>query len=187
MIKHIWADLKAMQRATQALAPEQALKLVLSADSLHVLAMNRVRESARRWHVPGVNRALRLVQTALFGIEIGKDVELGEGVYFVHTLGIIIGGDAKIGDRVRFMGNNTVGTAKDNGYPVIEDDVTVGAGARILGPIRVGRGAVIGANAVVLTDVAPGAVVVGVPAKPVERNEKKKPPARRAKKKVSEA
>ena len=57
---------------------------------------------------------------------------------FVHTVGIVIGGTARVGSRVRFMGSNTVGTAKDNGYPVIEDDVEVGAGARILGPIRVG-------------------------------------------------
>jgi serine acetyltransferase len=62
------------------------------------------------------------------------------------------------------MGNNTVGSAKDNGCPVIEDDVLVGCGARILGPIRIGARAQIGANAVVVTDVPADAVAVGVPA-----------------------
>lgn len=133
-------------------------------DGYAVLAMNRVREAARRWHIPGVNRVLRLTQIALYGIEIGKGVELGEGVVFVHTLGIVIGGNAQVGDRVRILGNITIGTAKENGYPRIGNDVTIGAGARILGPVTVGDGATIGANAVVLTDVPPGAIAIGVPA-----------------------
>lgn len=143
--------------------------VVLNSDSYRVAALNRLREAARRRRVPGVNHALRVVQTAMLGIEIGKDVTLGRGVYFVHSLGIVIGGDARVGDRVRFYGNNTVGTAKDNGYPVIEDDVEVGAGARILGPVRVGARSKIGANAVVLSDVPPDSVVVGIPAKVVKR------------------
>lgn len=140
------------------------LRTALVYDPFFVLALNRVREAAHRHHIPLVNRVLRVVQTAVFGVEIGKDVTLGRGVYFVHPLGTVLGGDAKVGDRVRFMGSNTVGTAKDNGYPTIGDDVEVGCGARILGPIHIGDGAVIGANAVVLHDVPKGAVAVGVPA-----------------------
>lgn len=151
---------------------KEVLKIAASQDGYRVLFLNRLREAARG-RVPGVNHTLRMVQTALFGIEIGKDVTLGEGVNFTHTLGIVIGGDAKIGARVKFMGNNTVGTAKDNGYPVIEDDVVVGCGARILGPVRVGARSVIGANAVVLSDVPPDTVVSGIPAKP----HKKRPDA----------
>ena len=146
----------------------EAVEAALVQDGYAVLALSRLREASRRWHVPGANRALRLVQTAVYSIEIGNQVELGEGVNFAHTLGVVIGGDAKIGARVKFLGNNTVGTAKDNGYPVIEDDVTVGCGARVLGPIRVGKGAVIGANAVVVNDVPAGAIVAGIPAKVIK-------------------
>ena len=135
----------------------------VTSDGYKALLLHRVRERARRYRVPMVNHVLRRMTTVLYGMEIGNQVTLGDGVSFVHTLGIILGGDAQVGARVRFMGNITVGTAKDNGYPTIEDDVTIGAGARVLGPIRVGRGAVIGANAVVLNDVPAGAVVTGVP------------------------
>jgi serine O-acetyltransferase len=153
---------------------KEVFKVAASQDGYRVLFLNRLREAARG-RVPGVNHALRMVQTALFGIEIGKDVTLGEGVNFTHTLGIVIGGDARIGARVKFMGNNTVGTAKDNGYPIIEDDVIVGCGARILGPIRVGARAVIGANAVVLSDVAPDTVVSGIPARPHRKRNPEEP------------
>ena len=60
---------------------------------------------------------------------------------------------------------SSVGTATDNGYPVIGNDVEIGCGARILGPVRIGDGAVIGANAVVIADVPAGAVAVGIPAR----------------------
>jgi serine O-acetyltransferase len=167
MLRQLFEDAVHLARTESGGEPsaQQALRAAALSDGYAVLALQRVRSAARRLHVPGANRALRLAQMALYGIEIGKDVTLGRGVYFVHTLGIIIGGDSRIGDRVRFMGNNTVGTAKDNGYPTIEEDVVVGCGARILGPIRVGARSVIGANAVVLHDVPPDSVVTGIPAK----------------------
>lgn len=150
----------------------QARKLALSSDGLQLLALLRLRERARALHVPGANHVLRRIMSAVYGLEVGNEVSLGEGVYFVHPVGIVIGGNARIGARVRFMGSNTVGTAKDNGYPVIGDDVLIGAGARILGPVHVGAGAVIAANAVVLSDVPPGVTVVGAPAKPIVRRTK---------------
>lgn len=144
---------------------KDAVRAALTQDGYKVLMMSRIRESARKWHVPGVNHTLRLVTTVLYSIEIGNDIELGDGINFTHTLGTVIGGTSKVGNRVKFMGNNTIGSAKDNGCPVIEDDVVIGCGARILGPIRIGKGAYIGANAVVLHDVPAGAVATGIPAK----------------------
>jgi serine O-acetyltransferase len=177
LLRKITADAFELARALRSERAEgharpsvkEALKAALSQDGYKVLLMSRVREAARRWHVPGVNHALRLATTVLYSIEIGNDIELGEGINFTHTLGTVIGGTSKVGARVKFMGNNTIGTAKDNGCPVIEDDVVIGCGARVLGPIRIGRGAFIGANAVVLSDVPAGAIATGIPAKIHER------------------
>jgi serine O-acetyltransferase len=165
MIRDLIRDAVEMARVANGDASLRSVaRTIFLSDSYAVMAMTRAREAARRWHVPGVNRLLRLTQTVLYGIEVGKDVTFGHGVYLVHTLGTVIGGDSRVGERVRFMGNNTVGTAKDNGCPVIEDDVVVGCGARILGPVRIGARAQIGANAVVLGDIPPDSIAVGIPA-----------------------
>lgn len=169
---NLWSDMTALTVASgvdgEVFGVRSTVR-TLVLDAFPILALTRVREIARRFHIVGMNRVLRLSQMALYGIEIGNQVVLGHGVYFVHSMGIIIGGDSRIGDRVRFMGNNTVGTAKDNGYPVIGNDVMIGAGARILGPVHIGDGAHIGANAVVLTDIPAGAVALGIPAHVVEK------------------
>jgi serine O-acetyltransferase len=145
----------------------------MSHDGSQVLVLQRFADAARRNRIPVVGGIVRRVQTALFGIEIARDVKLGEGVVFVHTVGVVIGGDAEIGDRVMFLGGNTIGSAKavpdGPNYPRIGNDVVIGAGARILGGVTIGDGASIGANAVVLCDVPAGAAAVGVPATVKER------------------
>lgn len=166
MIKDLLED--AQQLSQMACGNQQwstVLKVALAYDSYTVTALQRLRMFARRYHIIGVNHYLRVVQTTMHGIEIGKDVQLGHGVWFIHPLGIVIGGNTKVGNRVRFFGNNTVGQAKEDGYPTLEDDVWVGAGARVLGPITIGARSMIGANAVVLKDVPPDSVAVGIPAR----------------------
>lgn len=162
---HDAVELTKARMMKSSVTSKEVMKQVLTNDSFQLLTLTRVREAVRAFPLPilGANHLLRRAQTIVYGLEIGNQVTLGEGIDFVHPIGIVIGGDAKIGNRVRFMGNNTVGTAKENGYPTIEDDVTIGAGARILGPITVGRGSVIGANCVVVRDVPPDSIVTGIP------------------------
>jgi serine O-acetyltransferase len=165
VISELWRDALALSRAARGAGDRKGGLRMLRTDAWIILLLFRLRTRALRWHIPVVNRLLRLAQMVFGGIELGNEITLGEGVYFIHSLGTVIGGDARVGHRVRFLGNNTVGAARDDGYPVIGDDVEVGCGARILGPVRIGNGAVIGANAVVLSDVPAGAVAVGVPAR----------------------
>jgi len=163
-----WRDAIALSLAARGPGDRSGALRMLRTDAWFILLLFRLRKGCLRWHIPFVNRLLRLMQIVFAGVELGNDVTLGDGVYFIHSLGTVVGGDARIGDRVRFLGNNTVGTARDNGYPVIEDDVEIGCGARILGPVRIGARAVIGANAVVLHDIPADAVAVGIPARVVK-------------------
>jgi serine O-acetyltransferase len=165
MISLAWRDARALSRAARGAGDRAGGLRMLRTDAWLLLFLFRLRKVVLRWRIPVVNRVLRLMQMVFGGVELGNDITLGEGVYFIHSLGTVVGGDSVVGDRVRFMGNNTVGTAKDNGYPVIGNDVEIGCGARILGPVRIGDGAMIGANAVVITDVPAGALAVGIPAR----------------------
>ncbi len=165
MIGELWRDALALSRAARGAGDRTGGLRMLRTDAWIILMLFRLRMRVLRWRIPVVNRVLRLMQMVFGGVELGNEITLGEGVYFIHSLGTVIGGDARVGHRVRFLGNNTVGAARDDGYPVIGDDVEVGCGARILGPVRIGNGAIIGANAVVLTDIPPGAVAVGMPAR----------------------
>ena len=167
LLREIAADARELARAaTGEVTRRSVLRTVLENDSFAILVLWRLRVAARRWRIPLANHALRCVQTIVYGIELGKEITLGQGVYFVHPIGIVVGGDSRVGDRVRFLGSNTVGQAQDDGgYPVIGAEAVVGCGARILGSIQIGEHATIGANAVVLDDVPAGAVAVGIPAR----------------------
>jgi serine O-acetyltransferase len=165
MMRTAWRDARALSRAARGPGDVRGALRMLRTDAWILLFLFRIRKTVLRWHIPIVNRVLRLLQMVFGGVELGNEISLGAGVYFIHSLGTVVGGDAIVGDRVRFLGNNTVGSAKDNGYPVIGNDVEIGCGARILGPVRIGDGAVIGANAVVITDIPAGAIAVGIPAR----------------------
>lgn len=168
LLRELWNDAFYLTREACGRAdPRSIARTVLKNDSFRILLLQRLRTAARRKKLPLLGHILRMAQTSVYGIEIGAHVELGYGVYFVHPVGVVIGGDARIGARTRFLGSNTVGTCKENGYPVVGERVVVGAGARVLGPIEVGDHAVVGANAVVLRDVPARTTVAGVPARPV--------------------
>jgi serine O-acetyltransferase len=106
-------------------------------------------------------------------VQLPAGTRLGRGVKLNYSgLGTVLHARVVVGDRVE-IGPGVVigGRSKIHEVPVIEDDVLIGVGAKILGPVRVGRGAVIGANAVVLHDVPAGAVVGGIPARILRRRE----------------
>jgi serine O-acetyltransferase len=105
----------------------------------------------------------------LTGIEIHPGARIGRGLVVDHGVGVVIGETAVVGNDVLIYHGVTLGgTSREPAarrHPTIEDGVVIGAGAKILGAITVGRGARVGANAVVVADVAPATTVAGVPAR----------------------
>ena len=120
----------------------------------------------------------KLARTAmhiLTGIDLPCEARVGRRLRIDHFGGIVVSGDAVIGDDVVLRNGVTIGLKRTNerGAPVIGNRVDIGAGAKILGSIRIGDGAVIGANAVVVHDVPAGAVAVGIPARVLPRQRKR--------------
>ncbi len=110
------------------------------------------------------------------GIEIHPGATIGKGLFIDHGMGVVIGETAEIGDNCTIYQNVTLGgTGKDQGkrHPTLGNNVLVGAGARVLGPFKVGNNARIAAGAVVLTEVPDNATAVGVPARIVRINGEK--------------
>lgn len=116
-------------------------------------------------------RFLSMIARFITGIEIHPAAEIGEFCFIDHGQGVVIGETAAIGNRVTLYHDVTLGgtsLTQTKRHPTLGDDVIVGAGAKLLGPIIVGSGARIGANAVVVKDVESGATMVGIPARRVD-------------------
>lgn len=109
-----------------------------------------------------IDKVIRIV----FGCEIFSTTQIGSGILLPHGgLGVVVNDNAVIGNNVKIQSCVTIGGRGGAGVPIIEDDVEIGTGAKILGGVRICRGAKIGANAVVLTDVPPYSTAVGIPAR----------------------
>ena len=117
-----------------------------------------------------VPRAIAYTSRAITGVEIHPAARIGEDFFIDHGSGVVIGETAEIGDRVTLYQGVTLGGtgfARGKRHPTLDDDVTVGSGAKLLGPVTVGRNAKVGANTVVIEDVPPQTTVVGNPGHPV--------------------
>ncbi|MCB0171555.1 MAG: serine O-acetyltransferase [Anaerolineae bacterium] len=148
-------------------------EVVLSYPGLHAIWSHRLTHWLWIKNAKFLARCLSQLTRWLTGIEIHPGAIIGRGLFIDHGMGVVIGETAEVGDDVTMYHGVTLGGLsghKVKRHPTIEDGVVIGAGAKILGPIVVGRGSRIGANAVVIKPVPPNSVVVGVPGKIIKRD-----------------
>jgi serine O-acetyltransferase len=151
--------------------PADVAKALLT-DGTAAMVLYRLMQASRRHHLAPLEMAFNKANAAFCGCIIGRGAEFGPGFVLIHSNGVVINGEVRGGEGVLIEHQVTIG-AERRQSPVLGDGVFVGAGAKIIGPITLGSGARVGANAVVLHDVPPDTTVVGIPAKPVRRRDER--------------
>jgi len=145
-------------------------EILMNWAGVQAILAHRVAHALHESSVPGAPMAISYATRAVTGIEIHPAARIGDEFFIDHGAGVVIGETAEIGDRVTlYQGVTLGGTGFQRGkrHPTISDDVTIGSGAKLLGPIEVGSSAKVGANSVVVADVPPNSTVVGNPGHPV--------------------
>ncbi len=171
MLKSIQADLAIIKERDPA--ARGLLEILLCYPGFQAISIHRLSHILWQSGIPLIPRVLSQVNRTLTGIEIHPGAKIGQGVFIDHGMGVVIGETAKIGNRcLLYQGVTLGGTGKDHGkrHPTLEENVVVGAGAKVLGAIKVGANTRIGAGSVVVRDVEADSTVVGIPGRVVHQS-----------------
>jgi len=174
MFEYLKADIKAVLERDPA--ARNVLEIILCYPGFHAIVMHRIAHWLYNHHLKLTARLLSHINRFLTGIEIHPAVKIGKGFFIDHGMGVVIGETTEIGDNVTiYQGATLGGTGKETGkrHPTIGNNVVISAGAKVLGPFRVGDNSKIGAGAVVLSEVPPNSTVVGVPGRVVKKDNKR--------------
>jgi len=166
VVSEVRADVAAARDRDPAAQGVSTFEILSSWAGVQALLAHRAAHALMEAGVPVAPRAIAYLTRAVTGVEIHPAAVIGREFFIDHGAGVVIGETTQIGDRVTlYQGVTLGGTGFQRGkrHPTLGDNVTVGSGAKLLGPIDVGAGAKVGANTVVVEDVPPGATVVGNP------------------------
>lgn len=159
-------------------AARTTFEVLTNYPGLHALWLHRISHKLWRSNWKWLARSLSTFSRWLTGIEIHPGAVIGAGFFIDHGMGVVIGETAEIGNNCTLYHGVTLGgTSWKAGkrHPTLKDNVVVGAGAKVLGPIEIGSGARIGSNAVVVKNVPDGQTMVGIPARAVKTIEQQDP------------
>lgn len=173
MFKDLKQNIQAVKRNDPA--ARNSFEILMLYPSIHAVFFHRIAHFLYKRHLFFLARLVSQISRFITGIEIHPGAKIGSGLFIDHGMGVVIGETAEIGDNVTiFHGVTLGGTGKDKGkrHPTVGNNVVIGAGAKVLGPIKIGDGAKIGANAVVLKDVPVNATAVGIPARTILKRPK---------------
>src|SRR3954467_5715890 len=163
-------DVRAAYERDPAATNVSTTEILASWPGVHALLSHRVAHALDAGGVPVAPRLLSYFARSLTGIEIHPAAKISDGLFIDHGMGVVIGETAEVGENVTMYQGVTLGGtgfATGKRHPTVECNVTIGSGAKLLGPITIGPGAKSGANAVVIHDVPPNSTVVGNPGHPV--------------------
>jgi serine O-acetyltransferase len=166
VLNEVTSDVAAARERDPAARRAGTIEILSSWGGVQALLAHRVAHALHEAEVPLAPLAISYMSRAVTGVEIHPAARIGDDFFIDHGSGVVIGETAEIGDRVTlYQGVTLGGTGFQRGkrHPTLGDNVTVGSGAKLLGPIEVGHGAKVGANTVVVEDVPPNATVVGNP------------------------
>jgi serine O-acetyltransferase len=168
--REIRRDVRAAQERDPAARGVGSAEILAVWPGVHAVLAHRVAHALFEAGVPLAPRLIAGLARLLTGIEIHPAARIGAGLFIDHGMGVVIGETAEIGDDVTLYQGVTLGGtgfACGKRHPTVQDNVTIGSGAKLLGPIAIGHGSKIGANTVVIHDVPPHSTVVGNPGHPV--------------------
>lgn len=163
-----WKDIKRDYKAVFEKDPaaRNSLEVILAYPGFHAILLHRINHILWRAGIPVIPRLLSHIGRFITGIEIHPGAKIGPGFFVDHGMGVVIGETSEIGeDCLLYQGVTLGGTGKEKGkrHPTLGNNVIVGAGAKILGAIKIGNNAIIGANSVILKPVPDNSICVGVP------------------------
>ncbi len=151
-------------------ASSRSLVRALLDDGAFAMIVYRLMQACQQRRGLGILAMIFNKVNVFGGCIIGRGAEFGPGFVLIHSIGVVINGSVRGGSNVKLEHQVTIGAERYQS-PVLGDDIFVGAGAKIVGAVRIGSGARIGANAVVIGDVPDGATAVGVPARNIVRSQ----------------
>lgn len=178
MFEHIKADIASVKERDPA--ARNAFEIILTYSGLHAVLAYRVSHWFYKHKLFTIARVISQTARFLTGIEIHPGAKIGKGFFIDHGMGVVIGETTEIGDNcLIYQGVTLGGTGKERGkrHPTLGNNVMVGAGARVLGPIKIGNNVKVAAGAVVLEPVPDNCTCVGVPARIVRRDGKRVRPS----------
>jgi serine O-acetyltransferase len=166
VVREVASDVATARERDPAARRAGTVEILSSWAGVQALLAYRVAHALGEAEMPLAPMAISYLSRAVTGVEIHPAARIGDEFFIDHGSGVVIGETAEIGDRVTlYQGVTLGGTGFQRGkrHPTLGDNVTIGSGAKLLGPIEVGHGAKVGANTVVVEDVPPNATVVGNP------------------------
>jgi serine O-acetyltransferase len=169
-------DLASAEARDPAARSVGRVEMLLTYAGVQALLSHRVSHALHSAGVPLLPRLLAYVTTSMTGVEIHPAAQIGRGLFIDHGAGVVIGETAEVGDDVTIYQGVTLGGtgfARGKRHPTVGNEVMIGAGSALLGPIVIGERSKIGANSVVIHDVPPNSTVVGNPGHPVRVDGKK--------------